>query len=127
MTVARHEPSSNSTMRPTSAPASQHFMHDVGDRILHEGRGVVEELDLHALRRDLLGARDHLLDPIDHVEGRGLRALHRDDDDGLFALHQHCVLLHPAHELHRGDVAQIDECVAFSLDRDIVEMLNLQR
>ena len=75
----------------------------------------------------MLGARDHLLDPIDDVEGRGFRALHGDEDDGLFALHQHRVLLHPAHEAHRGDVAQVDECVAFPLDRELGKVLNLQR
>ena len=46
MTVARQDPSNNSTMRPTNAPASQHFMEHIGNRILDEGGGVVEEPDL---------------------------------------------------------------------------------
>ena len=57
MTVALHEPSSNSTMSADQRTGGRHFMHDVRDRILHEGRGVVEEPDLHALRGRPCSAR----------------------------------------------------------------------
>ena len=102
MTVGRQEPSSSSTMRPTSTAAIDHFVHDIRDRILHEARGVVEEFHFHALGHDLLDARDASLDPVDHLQGRRLAALHHDDDDGLLAVHQYGVRLHPAGEAHHA-------------------------
>ena len=102
-------------------------MNDVPDRLLHKGRGVVEESDLHTLRNHLLNPGDHVLDSIDHRHGGGLGALHRDDDDDLFTFHQDGVLLHPAHEADFPNIAQIDKRVAFPLDRNIFEFFNLQR
>ena len=72
-------------------------------------------------------ARDRLLNRVDHGQGRRLAALHHDDHDGLFAVHQHGVRLRRAGELHIRDVAHIDEGISLSLDRDIVEILDLHR
>ena len=104
-----------------------HFMHHISDGIPDEFRGIADETHLHIGRHDLRDAWEHFFDSIHDVDGRSLTALHDDDDDGLFAVDQHGVRLYPASQANRSDVAQMDEGVTISLDRDVVKLFNLQR
>ncbi len=104
-----------------------HFVHHVRDRLLHETRGVDEKLHLHAVGHDLLDARDDVLDPLHHLQGRRLAALHHDDDDGLLAINDYGICLHTACEARHADVAQMDPGITLLLDRDVVEVFDLQR
>ena len=104
-----------------------HFVHHIGDGIFDEFRGVADETHFHIRRHDLLDAWDHSFDSIHDINGRSLTALHDDDDDGLFAIDQHRVRLYPAGQANRGHVAQMNEGVAVSLDRNVVKLFNFQR
>ena len=104
-----------------------HFVHDVRDRLLHETRGVDKEFHLYALGHDLFDARDDVLDPLHHLQGRRLAALHHDDDDSLLAINYHGICLHTAREARHADVAQMNPGITLLLDRDVVEVLDLQR
>ena len=105
---------------------NDHFVHHISDGILHEFRGVADETHFHISRHDLPDAGEHFFDSVHDINGRRLTALHDDDDDGLFAVDQHGVRLYPASQANRGDVAQMDEGVAVSLDRNVVKLFNLQ-
>ncbi len=110
---------------PGQGGGSHHLLHHIQDRLVHEDRGVVQDLDLHAGRDDLFNPWERVLDPVHHVQGRGFAALHDDDHDGLLAVDQHGVGLRWAGQAHVGDVAHINVRVVLPLDGDAVEVLDL--
>ena len=100
-------------------------MHYVRDGILYELRGIDEEFDFDILRQDILDARDDFLNPIHDFQRGGFAAFHHHEDDGLLPFHHHGVRLHSTGQASGGDVPQVNEGVAVSLNRDFVEILDL--
>ena len=103
------------------------FDGDAGDGAADEHRLVADQRDLQRLRHGIFDVDDLLLDAGNDIERRHRAGLQHHHQHRTVAVDMHDVGLRRVAVAHRGDVADVDHRAADSFDRQIAELLDLQR
>ena len=98
-----------------------------GDGAAHEDRLIAEQPDLQVIRQGVANFSDLLLDAVDDVERRHRPGLQHHHEHRATAIDVDNVGLRRIAVAHLSDVADVDGGAICHLDRQIAELVDLQR